>query len=932
MTELPKAYEPLEVEPRWYKFWLDQGVFRASVAPDDKRPAYVIPMPPPNVTGSLHMGHALMGTIEDVLIRHKRMQGYNALWQPGIDHAGIATQIVVERQLKREGKTRHDVGREAFVERVWKWKEQSGGRIAEQMRVLGCSADWERTRFTMDPSLSVAVREAFVRLYEEGLIYRATRLINWCSSCRTALSDLEVDNEETNGELYEFAYKVAGSAATDGATELVVATTRPETMLGDTAVAVHPEDPRYLHLHGQKLVHPFVEREVPVITDAVLVDMSFGTGAVKVTPGHDFNDFATGKRHNLQEINILNLDGTLNAEGGKFQGMTVKQARSAVKQALKERGLERGSKPHVLQLPRCSRCSTVVEPIISTQWFVKTTPLAEPALGAVREGKTQILPEEWVKTYEHWLVNIQDWCISRQLWWGHQIPAYHCQDCGEVTVSRDKPSACKHCGKSALVQDPDVLDTWFSSALWPFSTLGWPEQTPELKRFYPASDMETGYDILFFWVTRMMMMGIHFMGEAPFKRILLHGMVVDETGDKMGKLKGNTIDPLDLIHGSSFDDVVKKALPDAPVEEALTKFRKAYPSTAQMGQGFSAYGADALRFTLCSYSPQARRIALSPARIDGYRKFCNKIYNATRFAQQYLAEQAPLTSVPAPRLLVNRWILSRLGAAVEASTQGIDEFRLDDGSGALYHFFWDELCDWYVEMTKTVFQNGSAEERAETSATLLHVLSSALRALHPYMPFITEELWQKLPKPGSAPASISLTTYPVRAEGPLDADAERDFALVMRVVSAARSARSEHEVHPGAKVPLEFRAANAEQRALLTREAAFIEALAGANGPPTVTTPGGARPRGSLVSVAGDVEVLVGLLGLVEAKKELERIERNIKKADKDITVLEKRLTNANFVKNAPPEVVTETRGQLDQLKLQKTRLEEARGLAHELE
>ncbi|HTU59733.1 MAG TPA: class I tRNA ligase family protein, partial [Polyangiales bacterium] len=504
---------------------------------------------------------------------------------------------------------------------------------------------------------------------------------------------------------------------------------------------------------------------------------------------------------------------------------------------------------------------------------MKTTPLAEPALAAVREGKTQILPEEWVKTYEHWLVNIQDWCISRQLWWGHQIPAYHCQDCGEVTVSREKPSSCQHCGKSTLVQDPDVLDTWFSSALWPFSTLGWPEQTPELKRFYPASDMETGYDILFFWVTRMMMMGIHFMGEAPFKRILLHGMVVDETGDKMGKLKGNTIDPLDLIHGSTFDTVVKKALPDAPVEEALTKFRKAYPSTAQMGQGFSAYGADALRFTLCSYSPQARRIALSPARIDGYRKFCNKIYNATRFALQYLAEQAPLNAVPAPQLLVNRWILSRLGAAVEASTQGIDEFRLDDGSGALYHFFWDELCDWYVEMTKTVFQSGSAEERAETSATLLHVLSSALRALHPYMPFITEELWQKLPKPSSAPASVSLTTYPTRSEGPLDADAERDFALIMRVVSAARSARSEHEVHPAAEVPLEFRAASAEQRRLLTREAAFIEALAGANGAPVVTTPGGERPRGSLVSMAGEVEVLVGLRGLVEAKKELERID-----------------------------------------------------------
>ncbi|MGC4093414.1 MAG: valine--tRNA ligase [Polyangiaceae bacterium] len=932
MSELPKAYEPLEVEPRWYKFWSEQGVFRASVDPNDTRPAYTVAMPPPNVTGSLHMGHALFGTIQDVLVRHKRMQGYNALWQPGIDHAGIATQIVVERQLKREGKSRHDIGREAFVERVWKWKEQSGGRIAEQMRVLGCSADWERTKFTMDADMSRAVREAFVRLYEEGLIYRATRLINWCSDCRTALSDFEVENEETNGELYEFAYEVADADAGDGAKELVVATTRPETMLGDTAVAVHPDDPRYKHLHGKKLKHPFVDRLVPVITDAVLVDMAFGTGAVKVTPGHDFNDFATGKRHKLEEINILNLDGTLNAEGGQFKGLTVKFARTAVKKALAEAGLHRGEKAHTLMLPRCSRCNTVVEPMISTQWFVKTQPLAEPALEAVRSGRTQILPEEWVKTYEHWLVNIQDWCISRQLWWGHQVPAYYCED-GHVTVSREAPSACSTCQKQELRQDADVLDTWFSSGLWPFSTLGWPDKTPYLQRFYPSSDMETGYDILFFWVSRMMMMGLKFMGDVPFKRILLHGMVVDETGDKMGKLKGNTIDPLDLIHGAEFSAVVKKALPDAPEAEALAKFKKAYPSTAQMGKAFAACGADALRFTLCSYSPQAKRIALSPARIEGYRKFCNKIYNATRFALPYL-EGATATGKPpsAPSLLINRWILSRLGAAVEASTKGIEEFRLDDGSGALYHFFWDELCDWYIEMVKSVFQSGTEAEQSETQATLVHVLEASLRGLHPYMPFITEELWQRLPRAAGGTITVSLATYPTSADGPKDAEAERDMNVLMGAVSAARSTRSEHDLVRTVKVPLELRAQSPAVRALLTRESRYVELLAGTDGAPVISEPSPERPRGYLVSVAGDVEVLVGLRGLVERNKEEERLGRQLKKLEKDVKVLEGRLNNKNFVGNAPPEVVAESKALLEQLKQQQQRVIEAQGMLHELE
>src|SRR4051794_38487378 len=569
--DLTKAYEPKEVESRWYAYWEKEGVFEASDDPKDTRPTYVVPLPPPNVTGSLHMGHALMVTLEDVLVRWERMRGKNTLWQPGIDHAGIATQTVVERQLKREDKTRHDLGREAFVARVWQWKAESGGMIAKQMRVLGASPDWRRTKFTMDPDLGVAVTEAFVRLYEAGLIYRSTRLINWCPECHTALSDLEVENEEgANGELFQFAYKVEGSDE-----ELVVATTRPETMLGDTAVAVHPDDVRYTHLHGKKLVHPFVDRLVPVITDAILVDMKFGTGAVKVTPAHDFNDFATGKRHKLEEISILNLDGTMNENAGPFTGLDRKRARTAVKKALDEKGLARGSKPHVLTLPKCQRSGGVVEPMISTQWFVNMKDMADEAVKAVRDGRTQIIPEEWQKTYEHFLLNIQDWCISRQLWWGHQIPAWHGPN-GEIRVARTRPPECTEA--AGWTQDPDVLDTWFSSALWPFSTVGWPNETEALKKFYPASDLETGYDILFFWVARMMMFGLHFMKDVPFKRVLLHGLVVDETGDKMSKVKGNVIDPLDLIYGTTFTAMVQKTMPGAPEAEAMAKFKKAYPS------------------------------------------------------------------------------------------------------------------------------------------------------------------------------------------------------------------------------------------------------------------------------------------------------------------------------------------------------------------
>jgi valyl-tRNA synthetase len=933
-ADLDKPYDPREVEERWYAFWEREGVFEATDSAADTRPPYVIPMPPPNVTGSLHMGHALMTTLEDVLIRFERMRGNNALWLPGIDHAGIATQTVVERQLAREGKTRHDLGREAFVERVWQWKAESGGTITKQQRVLGASPDWRRTKFTMDPDLSVAVTEAFVQLYEAGLIYRATRLINWCPECRTALSDLEVENEEgANGELFQFAYEVEGSP---GET-LVVATTRPETMLGDTAVAVHPDDERYKHLHGRRLVHPFVDRTIPIITDAILVDPKFGTGAVKVTPAHDFNDHATGKRHGLEEINIFELDGTLNAQGGPFAGLDRKRARTAVKKALDERGLSRGAKPHVLTLPRCQRSGGVVEPMISTQWFCKMKDMADEAMKAVHDGRTKIIPEEWTKTYDHFLSNIQDWCISRQLWWGHAIPAWHGPN-GEIRVARTKPADLG----PEWVADPDVLDTWFSSGLWPFSTLGWPNDTPALRKFYPASDLETGYDILFFWVARMMMFGLYFMKDVPFRRILLHGMVVDETGDKMSKVKGNVIDPLDLIYGATFTDMVKKTLPGAPEQEAMTKFKKAYPSAAAMGTGFPAFGADALRFTLATFPPSNKRIALAPKRIEGYRHFANKIWNATRLSLGHLTgfDGASLSGqAPEARAWYNRWILAQLRESVQTARAGLDAFRIDEAANEAYRFFWNDFCDWYLEITKPVLRGDGGEageaEAQETRTVLAHVLETSLRLIHPMMPFLTEELWQRAPRPASRKSSIAFGPYPEETDGLVDASAMRDMDVFKAVVSAARTVRSEHEIEPKADVPLTLRADSDDARALLSSRAAAIGLLVKSKAV-AIEPIGGPRLPGTTTSIVpspyGPVEVHVGLRGLVSREKELLRIDREAKRIDKDLAAVEKKRSSKAFIERAPKEVIEETHALEAQLIAAKARLEEARARATELD
>ncbi len=939
VPDLTKAYEPRLVESRWYEFWEKEGVFEANDDPNDTRPVYVVPLPPPNVTGSLHMGHALMVTLEDVLVRWERMRGKNTLWQPGIDHAGIATQTVVERQLARENKTRHDLGREKFIERVWQWKAESGGMIAKQMRVLGASPDWRRTKFTMDPDLGVAVTEAFVRLHEAGLVYRATRLINWCPECMTALSDLEVENEEgANGELFQFAYQVEGSDEF-----LVVATTRPETMLGDTAVAVHPDDPRYTHLHGKKLVHPFASRLVPVITDAILVDPTFGTGAVKVTPAHDFNDFATGKRHKLEEINIFNLDGTMNENGGPFVGLDRKRARTAVKKALDEKGLARGSKPHVLTLPKCQRSGGVVEPMISTQWFTSMKDMADEAVKAVRDGRTQIIPEEWQKTYEHFLLNIQDWCISRQLWWGHQIPAWHGPN-GEIKVARERPAECGE----GWHQDPDVLDTWFSSGLWPFSTLGWPNETAALKKFYPASDLETGYDILFFWVARMMMFGLYFMKDVPFKRVLLHGMVVDETGDKMSKVKGNVIDPLDLIYGTTFADMVKKTLPGAPEQEAMTKFKKAYPSAATMGTGFPAFGADALRFTLSTFSPSNKRIALAPKRIEGYRHFANKVWNASRLVFGHIEglDAAALTgAAPQPKGFFNRWIIAQLGQAIAVCNDGYAAFRIDEAANETYRFFWNDFCDWFLEVTKPVLrgartEDGSegpalrSEEATETRLVLAHVLETSYRLLHPLMPYLTEELWQRSPRPAGRRSSIAFGPYPTAADAAADPKVLREMDVFKAVVSAVRTIRAEHDIKRAVDLELTLRADGEEARAFLAERLQALAFLVGSKSP-VVEKTGGPRTAGAAISVVptvlGPIECHVGLKGHVTKEGELARIERELKSIEKDLAMIEKKMSSKNFVERAPKEVIDETNAQKQQLLEARARLEEARRLADEL-
>ena len=887
MADLPKNYDPASIEPRLYQEWMERGYFHAD-AQAPKAP-FAIVIPPPNVTGVLHMGHALGCTIEDIFTRWRRMAAYNAMWLPGTDHAGIATQMVVERQLREsEGKSRHDLGRAAFVERVWAWREKSGNRILEQQKKLGCSLDWDRLKFTMEPSYSAAVVEAFVRLHEEGLIYRARRLINWCVSCRTALSDLEVEYDEgRQGELYEFAYPLA-----DGSGEVVIATTRPETMLGDTAVAVHPDDPRHRDKIGKRIRNPLTGYEFPIIADPILVDPTFGTGAVKVTPAHDFNDFESGQRHGLAMLSMLDERGAVTAVGGPFAGLDRFAARKAVKARLAELGLERGSKPHVHAVGHCQRCETIVEPMLSTQWFVKMEPLARPAIEAVEQGKTRFVPESWSKTYFHWMRNIRDWCISRQLWWGHRIPAWTCGACGQITVARETPNHCGHCGEAKLVQDEDVLDTWFSSWLWPFATLGWPNETRELKTFYPTSVLDTGYDILFFWVARMMMAGLHFMKKVPFRTVYLHTMVTDEKGEKMSKVKGNTIDPLDVI---------------------------------------DKHGADALRFALAWLTTQAaqgRNIKFSMGNVEDARRFATKIWNASRFAllnlqgfdPERFADRVADGPDRAELDLPERWILSRVQRAIEAVDEALEDYRISDAAQAVYHFVWNELCDWYIELAKAALSRepADAQRRWRVQGALVAALETAMRLLHPFMPFLTEEIWQQLPKPAGAPQSIMITLYPVRDLRFIDDASEASMALVQKVVVALRTIRAEKNIPSSARITAILTVGDDYKKTILDGYQQLI-AEQGRCGAVRVRRAGsGTMPphlQGpTATAMAGDVEVVVPLEGLVDRASERVKLlkERASRIADRDW--LTKKLANPKFVANAKAEAVEKDRASLIEL------------------
>jgi valyl-tRNA synthetase len=898
--DLPKAYDPTAVEQRWYPVWMERGYFKAD--PHSKKPAFSMALPPPNITGSLHLGHALTATIQDILCRWKRMSGYNVLWLPGTDHAGIATQMVVERELKAtEKKTRHELGRPEFLKRVWAWKEKFGRQIGEQHKVLGASLDWSRERFTMDEGLSVAVREVFVRLHEEGLIYRDNKLINWCPSCLTALSDLEVEHEERDGTLWSIAYPVKGSDQ-----KLVVATTRPETMLGDTAVAIHPEDPRYQALHGKTVLLPLTQREIPIILDPVLVDMAMGTGAVKVTPAHDPNDYQTGLRHKLPQISIFDERGVVNEKGGAYAGLDRFVARKKVLADLTEQGLLVEEKKHALSIGTCQRCGTVVEPRLSPQWFVKVEPLAKEALAAVQQGRTRFVPESWTNTYNAWMTNIHDWCISRQLWWGHQIPAWYPAsgprlpngelDFGKGTpvVARENPGATAQNPSGEWVQDPDVLDTWFSSGLWPFSTLGWPEKTDELKAFYPTSVMETGHDIIFFWVARMMMMGLHFMKEVPFKVVYLHAMVRDEKGEKMSKTKGNVIDPLDVIRGCG-------------PEKLQPALRNKNP------EGFKAYGADALRFTLASLTAQGRDIRLSLERVDGYRAFCNKVWNASRFAMMNLGDFKPDSKFIKDRKLslADRWILSRLNKAVAGTQTALTAYQFGEAASTLYQFLWAEFCDWYIELSKASLEGEDEEAKRSTRAVLVFCLDQILRLLHPFMPFITEEIWQSLPitRPTD---SISIAGYPTVDRRLDDAAAETEMHPVITAIDGLRTIRGESNLPRSTRIDAHIQSANAQTRQLLLKWKSYLTPLAGLASL-NVTEPG-PKPPQAAAQIGAEMEIYVPLAGIIDLAEERGRLQKEITRVEGELGALKKKLENPNFVARAPAEVVEKDRARITEL------------------
>jgi valyl-tRNA synthetase len=874
---LGKVYEPSTAEDTWYTFWMEEGLFRADTY-STKAPFSIV-IPPPNVTGSLHMGHALNNTLQDILIRFRRMQGFNALWMPGTDHAGIATQNVVERKLAEEGLDRHSLGREKFVERVWQWKEQYGGVITKQLQRLGASCDWSRERFTMDEGLSDAVKEVFVRLYREGLIYKGNYIINWCPRCRTALSDLEVEHEEEAAKLYHLSYPLKGG---EGA--VTVVTTRPETMLGDTAVAVNPQDHRYGHLVGKKVILPVVGREIPIITDEY-VDVEFGSGALKITPAHDLNDFEIGLTHGLEVVKVIDEDGKMGAAAGPYQGMDRFECREKIVRDFESDGTLVKVEDYRHNVGHCYRCKTIIEPTLSTQWFVRTKPLAEVAIEAVRDGRTRIVPKAWEKTYFEWMNNIRDWCISRQIWWGHRIPAWYCEKCDEIIVSKDEPASCNQCGGEEFRQETDVLDTWFSSALWPFSTLGWPEETEELKVFYPTSVLVTGFDILFFWVARMMMMGLKFMGDVPFRDVYIHALVRDIQGRKMSKSRGNVIDPLVVM------------------EE---------------------YGTDAFRFTLAAFAAQGRDICLSEERIEGYRHFANKVWNASRFSLANLADfQGADHGIDLGQSsLPNRWILSRFNDTAREVTEALEEYRFNDGAQAIYHFIWHEFCDWYLELVKPVlYGKGDARERSVTQYVLMRVLDGSLRLLHPFMPFITEEIWQRLPHGGK---SIMEADFPQYEEGFRDAEALRDMDVVMRTIGGIRNIRGEMDIAPNKHVDVLLVAEKDDIRKRLEQHRAYVTNLARV-GSLSFITPG-EKPRDVATAVIGDMEVFIAMPKDMDFQGEARRLEKEIRKVEKDVEFVDRKLSNDEFISNAPPEVVEKVKAKRKALLVRDKKLRESLG------
>jgi len=911
-----KTYNPQNIEQHWYETWEHANYF----APSGKGEAYCIMIPPPNVTGSLHMGHAFQDTIMDALIRYHRMKGNNTLWQAGTDHAGIATQMVVERQLNAAGKTRHDLGRDEFISKVWDWKAHSGGTITRQLRRMGSSLDWSRERFTMDEGLSEAVKEVFVQLYEEDLIYRGKRLVNWDPVLHTAVSDLEVISEEENGHLWHMRYPL-----TDGSGQLVVATTRPETMLGDTAVAVHPDDERYKNFIGKTITLPLVGREIPIIADDY-VDQEFGTGCVKITPAHDFNDYEMGKRHNLPLINILTIDACMNDNApDAYKGLDRYTARKKIVADLESQGLLEKVEDHKLMVPRGDRSGQVVEPYLTDQWFVKIAPLAEPAIRAVEDGDIHFVPDNWKNTYFEWMRNIQDWCISRQIWWGHRIPAWY-DDAGNVYVARTEQEVREKNNLAAeiqLKQDEDVLDTWFSSALWPCSTLGWPEKTPELDTFYPTSVLVTGFDIIFFWVARMIMMGIKFTGKVPFSEIYIHGLVRDSHGQKMSKSKGNVLDPIDLIDGISLEALLEKrttGMMQPQLAEKIAKLtRKDFPD------GIPAFGTDALRFTFAALASTGRDINFDLHRIEGYRNFCNKLWNAARYVLMNTESMdCGVENSPMELNVADKWIRGRLQQTINTIDEAIAGYRFDHAASAIYDFVWNDYCDWYLELSKPVLMNESSNTEAQrgTRNTLVTVLEAILRLAHPIMPYITEEIWQRVaPLCGIKAKTIMLQPYPLGDSTAIDKFANDDMEWVQAFVLGVRKIRSGMDIKPGKLLPVLLQNGSEEDKQRLDTNQHYLVSLAKLESITWLNNDEEAPE--SATALVGEMKLLIPMEGLIDVEAELLRLTKERDKKIQEYERVENKLNNPNFVDKAPAEIVEKERSKLSEIKIAIEKLQE---------